>query len=309
MTTQEDSPAAGKISTRSAHIPRSGYRLGRFIWTHPEVQGRRVRALTRALAWQTWQRVVRRPWPVALSPTIELLCYPHSTASAAVLYCRYPDWREMHLLLDVLRPGDHFVDVGANVGVYSLLASTIPGIEVWAFEPASVAAERAAENIRRNGLEGRCHLLKAAVGRSRQQGYLTVGLGTMNRITKSPSGEPTTHEGIEAVEIVSLDDVIPATAQAAVAVLKIDVEGEEMAVLEGAVNLLARSNAIVIVEPNEPTQLAAFFAKHGFEPCTYDPPTRQITLTAIPPPHQANSIYIHDVEAVRRRLAAGGSRQ
>ncbi len=287
--------------------PRNGYRLLRFIWTHPEVRGRRVRALVRAVAWQLWQRIFRRPWPVRLSPSIELLCHPHNTAAASVLYCRFPDWREMHLLVDVLRPGDHFVDVGANVGVYSLFASTIPGVEVWAFEPSTLASERAAENIDRNGLGARCHLFRAAVGRSAGTGHVTVGLGTMNRTTESAFEGRDAGVPLEAVRIVSLDDVIPVSVHPAVAVIKIDVEGQEISVLEGAATLLTNANAVIIVENNEPDALSGFFATRGFTQCTYDPRTRQIVAQG-QSPGQMNSIYVKHIDAVRRRLAASSDR-
>ena len=287
--------------------------LFRFIWTHPEVEHKRIRSIVRALTWQIWERTLRIPWPVHLSPDISLLCYPHSTSAASVLYCRYPEWREMRFLLDYLTPGDTFLDVGANVGVYFLLASTLPDVQTWAFEPSTLAAERAAENIRRNRLEARCRLLRVAVGDKNDQGYLTVGLDTMNRVT--PRAEPESPDAgappptdIEPIDIVSLDTTIPPSTQTAVALIKIDVEGEELAVLQGATELLQRSSPVLIIEENDTSELPAFLNDLHYVQCNYDPGAREL-LTGIGPfPGQRNVLYVRDVDAVRDRLTIPPSR-
>jgi hypothetical protein len=67
---------------------------------------------------------------------MHLRCYPHSTSASGVIYCGLPEWAEMRFLLDYLRPGEGFVDVGANIGTYSLLAASVPDVVAWAFEPS-----------------------------------------------------------------------------------------------------------------------------------------------------------------------------
>jgi hypothetical protein len=60
---------------------------------------------------------------------------PDSKFSSLVFYTKLPDWDEMNFLLRVLRPGDGFVDIGANVGFYTLLASARCSSDcIWAAE-------------------------------------------------------------------------------------------------------------------------------------------------------------------------------
>ena len=93
------------------------------IFRHPANRDRRGRALALYFAWQLWQRAVRRPWTIRLGSTRRLRLHPHSVVAAFVLYYRVHDYEELSFVRAYLRPGDTFVDVGANVGVYSLWAS------------------------------------------------------------------------------------------------------------------------------------------------------------------------------------------
>jgi FkbM family methyltransferase len=274
--------------------------LFQYIWNHPAVRDARVRAIARAVAWQIWERTTGRPWRVRLAPSISLLCYPHSTSAAAVIYCRYPDWPEMLLLLHALREHDIFLDIGANVGVYTLLACSVPGVHVVAFEPSSDVSYRLHENLRINGLDNRCSVVNQAVGRTTGAGYLTRDRGTMNVLVDERHVRP--HEALEPVDVVSLDSVVAEATWPAVAVVKIDVEGQELAVLEGAANLLLQARPIVLVEANDPPGLSAFFDRLGFTECSYDPIRRTLTPDTAPA-HQANRIYVGDLLSVQERVA------
>ena len=59
--------------------------------------------------------------------------------------CGLPDWPEMPFVTDFLGADDAMVDVGANVGLYSLLAASVEGVTVVAFEPDATSRQRAVE--------------------------------------------------------------------------------------------------------------------------------------------------------------------
>ncbi|HEU4868343.1 MAG TPA: hypothetical protein VFV09_11510, partial [Actinomycetota bacterium] len=128
------------MSTRIPHPPTSApeilLRTLRQIWTHPENRNRRARALAGYFGWQAWERTVRRPVTVKLTGGIKVRCHPHSPIASAVIYYGLADPAEMRFVLGYLQPGDTFVDVGANVGVYSLLAASVPDVRVLALEPS-----------------------------------------------------------------------------------------------------------------------------------------------------------------------------
>jgi FkbM family methyltransferase len=177
----------------------------------------------------------------------------------------------MRFMLDFLRPGDSFVDIGANVGVYTLLAATIPTVRVWAFEPSTEAYGRLLENGVLTDLVERVHTERKAVAADKSAGFITTGLDTINRLTDG--SDQTTSE---LVEIVPLDDSVPSTATRSIRLIKIDVEGDELAVLRGATVTIEQSLPVFIIERNNAEEVASFLAQYGYRPYTYDPVDRRI---------------------------------
>lgn len=137
-----------------------------------------------------------------------------------------------------LRPGDTAVDVGANVGLYTLIASVSVGPQgcVHAVEPDPRIAGYLLGNLRLNGASNvRCH----TVALGEQAGsvrFSDQGQDDRNRVVDQGTGRD--------VPVVRLDS-LPVDA-AEIALLKIDVEGYEKFVLDGAPTLLPRVACVVI---------------------------------------------------------------
>ena len=124
-----------------------------YIWHHPSNRGRRFRVLARAVSWQLYKRTVGGYWDVRLAGSRVIRCHPDSTSASSVLYAGLFDYDVMHFLLRYLRPEDNFLDVGANIGVYTVLASSVVTAgELHAFEPSPLALERLEESVRLNRL-------------------------------------------------------------------------------------------------------------------------------------------------------------
>jgi len=145
-----------------------------------------------------------------------------SWGSKAVVYANPPD-PEMLIWRRVLHRGSLFVDVGANVGAYALWALDM-GAEVVAVEPDPSACARLRENLNLNGYDA--EVIEAALVDRPGPVRLSQGSDTMNRLVES---------GIE-VAGRTLDDVLAGRYAAGV---KVDVEGFERLVLEGAAQSLA----------------------------------------------------------------------
>lgn len=279
------------------------------IWGHPAVRGERARAVGRYLGWQGWQVAFGRPITVTMVGGMRLRCHPHSTAASGVLYTRLPEWESMRFLLDYLRPGEAFVDVGANVGTYTLLAASVEGTRVVAFEPSSRTHARLAENVRLNGLDrpGRVDARPVAVGDRDGWVELTVGLDTVNRIVPSQPRGPASGWGAdptppaESVAICRLDTALADVP--GVGLIKIDVEGHEPAVLRGARELISRDGPALIAECNDPARLTALLDELGYTPCRYEPARRW--LVRIDPRHErpTNVIAVRDLSLARDRVA------
>jgi FkbM family methyltransferase len=261
------------------------------ILRHPANQGRRGRALALYFLWQVWQRSMRRPWTIRLGETRRIRLYPHSTVAALVLYCRIHDFEEMSFIHAYLRRGDLFVDVGANIAVYSLWASEIVGVDVLAFEPSTVTHGRAIENVELNGLADRIGVERKAVGSDRGVVRLTTGLDAVNQVV---GGD---RIGTEAVEQTTLDHELGLRVPA---IVKIDVEGRELEVLRGGQEMIARHRPALIIEVNDVEGLTNVLADMDYQSWSYDPKTGGLAATV--PVLHTNVIALADIDDARARL-------
>jgi FkbM family methyltransferase len=149
------------------------------------------------------------------------------------------------LMLTRLRPGGTFVDVGANLGLYTVAAGRAVGAEgrVVAVEPTPTTAEMLRQNVRLNGLweSGVVEVHECAAGAAPGRARLAVDRADSGHNSLYP--EPGSTAEVD-VEVVRLDDLIPAGAE--VDVVKIDVEGAELAVLRGMERIVAQNPGIVV---------------------------------------------------------------
>jgi hypothetical protein len=93
----------------------------RFIVEHPLNSGKRLASLRRFAAWQIGSRLVPGPVVVEFVGGTRLLVAPGQTGATGNLYAGLHELPEMAFVLHLLRPGDLFVDIGANIGSYTPL--------------------------------------------------------------------------------------------------------------------------------------------------------------------------------------------
>ncbi|MBG9389064.1 FkbM family methyltransferase [Caenimonas aquaedulcis] len=153
----------------------------------------------------------------------------------------------------LLRPGDVFVDAGANVGYFSLLAAQCVGDRgrVHAFEPFPPNRERLRGNVEANGYGRIVHIhgqaLSDAGGEIELHQY-TAGAANHGQVTAFP--QPGQGAKSVRVETTALDSALPGLLPR---VVKLDVEGSEMLALRGMAETIRRSACAVIVEMNPDT--------------------------------------------------------
>jgi len=141
-------------------------------------------------------------------------------------------------------PGFAFFDVGANMGLYALLCASLfePGA-VDAFEPTPSTAAVLRKAVRANRLD--IGVVEAAAGDA--AGKATLHLSDKSDASNSlVAGFKASSSGI-TVETIRLDDHVAATGHAP-AVMKIDVETFEPAVLAGAVDTIERHRPYIVLE-------------------------------------------------------------
>jgi hypothetical protein len=135
-----------------------------------------------------------------------------------------------------LRAGDVFVDVGANIGYYTILGAKLVGMsgKVLSIEPNPIVYEYLAANVSLNGLTT-AETRNVAAGA--QPGHAALKLHPRDD-TQSCIGV----QGDYTVPILPLDAIVG--EEPSVALVKIDVEGYEQSVVEGATRTLGRTNCM-----------------------------------------------------------------
>ena len=97
----------------------------RYIWFHPNNRKKQFLSLYKFFGWQLYKRITHRHLDIQLLNNLKLRCYPDSQSASAAIYCGLYDYDEMIFLLRYLRDEDSFLDIGANIGIYTLLAASI----------------------------------------------------------------------------------------------------------------------------------------------------------------------------------------
>ena len=170
--------------------------------------------------------------------------------------------------LDVARrlalPETTAIDVGANVGVYSVVLARAVGPEgrVLAFEPGPENVRRLEENLARNGL---ANVDVHAVALAEEPGELVLRLGSDPAYHSTGDVfEGRASGGELRVRARTLDEVWREAGSPEVSVVKIDTEGGELAVLRGARELLRAKRPALLVEARDP-RVETWLGERGYE--------------------------------------------
>jgi FkbM family methyltransferase len=166
----------------------------------------------------------------------------HRTSASKVIYANPPDLPEMLVWQRELREGALFVDVGANVGTYTLWAAEL-GAEVIALEPAEDTFGLLQENIALNGYQ--VTAVRAAAGDHCGTARFTSDLDSANCLAA---------DGPVRADLTTIDSLV---GDCHVTGMKVDVEGFEIEVLRGCARALAeRRIGLIQLEWNEASTAA-----------------------------------------------------
>jgi len=177
-----------------------------------------------------------------------LVRYPLRSAIGRALYHGTFETAELAYVRKTLRPGQVFFDVGANGGIFAVNAARRVGASghVHCFEPGLAELELLRGNLALNRLSNVTVYAGAVSQRTGSAEFATAADGAMNSLAKTnhPAQVITRWR---TVPTVSLDDYAEQQGLARVDFMKIDVEGAEKLVFEGARRLLNSSAAVTIL--------------------------------------------------------------
>lgn len=276
------------------------FNILRFILNHPLNRNNRWAALMR---WQIGSRLLPSEvvWPFVNDAC--LIVRPGMTGATGNIYVGLHEFEDMAFLLHYLRPDDLFVDVGANVGSYTVLAGRGIGAACLSIEPLPNAFAALRRNIAVNDMGGRVRAHNVGLAGQPVVLRFTSELDTVNHVLS----EEENHANSVEVPVRTLDDVV---GDASPALLKIDVEGYETEVLAGAERTLTNpALRALILELNGSGHRYGFdedairrqLGNLGFTACSYHPFERALT----PLTESAvggNTLFVRDQKFIETRL-------
>lgn len=183
----------------------------------------------------------------------------HANKIEAKLLSGDYDRNNLDFCLSVLKPGDHCLDIGANIGVYSVLfgrAVEATG-SVHSFEPVSHLRDRLKANVLLNSLDN-VEVYSFCLGR--EQGQLPmrqIKVGSFRAgVSTLVANENVAELGQEAFDTVQvavrpLDQVIEEAGITRLQLIKMDVEGFESQVLQGARKTFRELRPLLLMEHNQ----------------------------------------------------------
>jgi FkbM family methyltransferase len=206
-----------------------------------------------------------------------------------------------------------FIDIGANMGLYTLFASKKVGKQgvVLAIEPSIREFQRLRENAELNGLAN-VRLFQLAVSNRRTEAELLVA-------TEEKSGHNTLgvfgydsvmRYGEERVRVEPLDDIVQQEGLQHIDLIKMDIEGAEFLALQGAMDTLTKFHPIILLELSNRTlqhqgyssaDIWEFLTQNGYRIYAFD------SNTGLPVPAQRkhnfdaeNVIAVHELSRGKR---------
>jgi len=271
-----------------------------FIWNHPLNRGNRLGGVGRFLRWQIASRLIKGPIAFEFVDSSMLFASRGLTGATGNFYCGLHEFEEMAFIVHFLRANDTFIDVGANIGSYTILAA-VAGANVMSFEPIPSTFVHLKNNVLLNHFSSSVKLFQSGVSNKTSTLRFTCELDTVNHVLV---------EGDEAssieVPVIRLDDVVKEASTPPI-LMKIDVEGHELSVLQGAANILADQRLqAVIMEINgsglkygiSDAKLLELMRGIGFECCSYEPFTRKLVQFI----GGSNVIFIRNRSIAEERL-------
>lgn len=277
--------------------------IAKFIWGHPIARRHRGAALGRFVKWQIGSRFISHSVVVPFVDDTRLVLKTGMASGTGCYYVGLMEFADMSFAMHVLNEGDLFVDVGANIGVYTVMASGVRDARTIAIEPVPTTARAFEDNVAINQIASRVTIFNGGLGSREGELRFTSDRGSKNRVVVGDERGETL-----AVPIKTLDSLLDGEDPF---LIKIDVEGYEMEVLAGAETTLhSELLQAIIIETNGSGQrygvsdetIHMFMISHGFGAYCYQPYDR--LLTAIHATGRGNTIYIRDIGLVQNRLRA-----
>ncbi|MBN1250743.1 MAG: FkbM family methyltransferase [Bacteroidales bacterium] len=271
----------------------------KFILNHPIGKKRKFKTFFRFLKWQIFSKVFDYKVIVPYVANSKLILKKSLHSATANYYVGLQEFEEMAFTLHLLNKNDIFCDIGANIGIYTILASKIKFAKTYSFEPIKETFFYLKNNVVLNEIENIVVLNNFALGYKSGQIKFTTDLDSENHVLTDNSNS------FYEVKIEKLDNILNEIP----ILMKLDVEGFEYYVLKGAENLLLDKNLkAIIIEINgsskrygiEEDLIQKLLTDKGFKIYSYLPIEKEFIEKKSY--KNGNNIYIRDIDFVKNRV-------
>ena len=131
---------------------RALYHTAKLLYCHPLAKRNRFASLSRMIRWQLSTRIHPLPTVIPYIEDTSLIVERGMHGATGNYYFGLHEFSDMSILFHFLRPSDTFLDVGANIGSYTVLASGVCKAKSISLEPAPSTFEHLLKNIRHNSI-------------------------------------------------------------------------------------------------------------------------------------------------------------
>jgi FkbM family methyltransferase len=254
----------------------------RWFFSHEICRKHPLRSCLRLIRWELL-RIANGRLNYRYDDNFQITLLPNEGASRLTYYFGVSEPELFRVYNEFLRPRMTIVDAGANIGLHSLFFSKRVGEEgkIYAFEPAKMIFRRMMEHIQNNhvtNIEGLC----LALGAKQGSAEIVDNKNDTSRTFLRPSLSNSDTTSTAAVE--TLDTFAKVRGLEKIDFLKIDVEGFESEILEGALSLLSRQ-AIKVIQieldersldraGSEKSAVVSLLIKKGYSLCHWHSPVK-----------------------------------
>lgn len=275
----------------------------KFILSLPLAKKNKIKSLRRFFYWGIRNKVNSSNMVYSFIGSTKINIQKGISTSELQYYCGLSEFKDMGFLIHFLLPEDVFVDVGANIGSYTLLSSSFIGAKTIAVEPVPITFQYLIDNISMNQANDKVVALNIGLADKVSELKFTSILDAVNHVLPENS---ISEENYISVKVDTLDNI---TLGHNPICLKIDVEGYETLVIKGAEETLKKDSLkAVIIELNGSADMYGFdeslihekLISVGYTPYQYDPFTRN--FEKLVKYGKFNTIYIKDIEFVKNRI-------
>ena len=163
----------------------------KFIIEHPLNKHNKLKSLIRFINWQFLSRVLLKKKFFKWIDDSILVAYPGETSITGNLYTGLLELNDMGFLLHFLDKKDVFVDVGANSGAYTVLASKVVGSKSISIEPIKKSSKRIEEHLKVNNIEHLVDLHNCGIGKEEGELFFTNNNDSTNHVVYEDCDEHT----------------------------------------------------------------------------------------------------------------------